>query len=209
VVPSGAGLLQQIPNQDTYAMLTTSKIQNLITDVFFNAADSDIVNVEIYTGTGGIREADRAMKAASASFTLVDTKQVTGSGNSMMFGAYFNQYRHIDGHTVTFKRLPLMDRGIMADISPLHPIDGLPTESYNMYCVDNSVYEGMRNLQYVSEAGREEITRIVQGMPASPDGNESLFASSDIDATSIQWMKTQGIFAMKPTNCFKMFNTIS
>lgn len=210
VVSSAAGMLQQIPNQDTYSMLTTKKIENLITDIFFNASDSDVVNVEIYTGTGGMREADRAMKAASAGFTLVDTKQVQGSGNSMMFGAYFNQYRHIDGHSVTFKKLPLMDRGVMADISALHPIDGLPLESYNMYCVDNSMYDGQKNIQYVSEAGREEVNRVVPGMAAPPDGyNETLFASSDIDATSVEWMKTQGIQIMKPTNCFKLFNVIS
>jgi hypothetical protein len=209
VVPSGAGMLQQIPNQDTYSMLTTKKIENLITDIFFNASDAATVNVEIYTGTGGMREADRAMKAASAGFTLVDTKQVQGSGNSMMFGAYFNMYRHIDGHTVKFIKLPLMDKGVMADISPLHPIDGLPLESYNMYCIDNSVYDGQKNIQYVSEAGREEVNRIVQGMSGAPGYDESLFASSDIDATSIEWMKTHGIAIMKPTNCFKLINTIS
>lgn len=103
-----------------------------------------------------------------------------------------------------------MDRGVMADISALHPIDGLPLESYNMYCVDNSMYDGQKNIQYVSEAGREEVNRVVPGMAAPPDGyNETLFASSDIDATSVEWMKTQGIQIMKPTNCFKLFNVIS
>ncbi|MFN7465331.1 MAG: hypothetical protein ACK53T_02335 [Planctomycetota bacterium] len=210
VVPSGAGMLQQIPNQDSYSFLTTGKIQNLIRDIFFNASDSDVVDVDIYSGTGGMEEADSAMKLASAAFTLVDTKQVTGEGNSMMFGAYFNQYRHIDGHKVTFKKLPLMDRGVMADVSDPHPITGLPLESYNMYCIDNSTYEGQRNIQYVSEAGREEVNRVVPGMAAPPDGyNETLFASSDIDATSVEWMKTQGVQVMKPTNCFKLFNGIS
>ncbi len=168
VVPSGAGMLQQIPNQDSYSFLTTGKIQNLIRDIFFNASDSDVVDVDIYSGTGGMEEADSAMKLASAAFTLVDTKQVTGEGNSMMFGAYFNQYRHIDGHKVTFKKLPLMDRGVMADVSDPHPITGLPLESYNMYCIDNSTYEGQRNIQYVSEAGREEVNRVVPGMAAPP-----------------------------------------
>ncbi len=205
VVPSGGGLLQQIPNSDSYSILTTKKIETLITDVFFNASDADIVNVDIYTGTGGMREADRAMKMASAGFTLVDTKQIQGSGNSMMFGAYFNMYRHIDGHTVTFKKAPMMDKGIMADISPLHPVDGLPSESYNMYCVDRSTYDGVPNIQYVSEKGRESIEKVVQGMMAPPGYNESLYSANDIDASSIQFMKTQGIAATHPTNCFKMF----
>lgn len=210
VVPSGAGMLAQIPNQDTYSILTTTKIENLITDIFFNASDADHVNVEVYSGTGGLREADRAMKTASRGFTLVDTKQISGSGNAMQFGSYFNTYRTIDGHTVTFKRLPLMDRGVMADISGTHPIDGLPLESYNMYCIDNSTRDGQKNIKYVSEAGREEVNKVVPGMAAAPDGyNDSLYASSDIDATSVEWMKTQGISIGVPTNCFKLFNVIS
>lgn len=211
VVPSGAGVLQQIPNQDQYSVLTTNKITTLITDIFFNASDADVVNVDIYTGTGGMREAHRAMMNEAKTFTLVDSNFIKKStGNYLAYGAYFNTYNHIDGHTVTFKKLPLMDKGIMADISRRHPIDNLPLESYNMYCIDNSTYEGQRNLQYVSEAGREEITKAVPGMAALPEGyNDSLYAGTDIDASAIHWMKTQGIHIMKPTNCFKLFCDIS
>jgi hypothetical protein len=209
VVPSGGGVLQQIPNSDSYSYLTTKKIETLITDVFFNASDADEVNVEIYCGTGGLREADRAMKMASAGFTLVDTKQIKGDGWNMMFGAYFNMYRHIDGHTVTFKKLPLMDKGVMADIMPLHPIDGITLESYNMYGLDNSTYDGQQNIQYVSEKGRESIEKIVNGMIGAPGYNDSIYAANDIDASSVQFMKSQGTAIIHPTNCFKMFNNIS
>jgi hypothetical protein len=213
VVPSGAGLLQQIPNQDSYSILTTTKLTSLIRDIFFNAADADTVDVEIYTGTGGLTEAHEAMNTAARGFTLVDSKQVKDSpsgSNKLMFGAYYNVYQHIDGHTVTFKKLPMMDRGILADGSPRHPITNLPNESYNMYCIDNSMYDGQRNLKYVSESGREEVTRVVQGMAASPDGYaDTLYASSDIDASSVQWMKTQGISCARPTNCFKLFNGLT
>lgn len=207
VVTSGAGMLQQIPNQDSYSVLTTKKIESLVTDIFYNASDADKVNVDIFTGTGGMREAHRSMENASKQFTLVDTKVVQGNAPGMLtFGAYFNVYRHIDGHTVTFRKLGLMDKGIMADISPRHPNDNLPIESYNMYCVDNSTYDGVKNLQYVSESGREEIQKVVPGMSPLPDGyTESIFASSDIDACSIEWMKTQGIAMIKPTNSFKLF----
>lgn len=210
VVPSGAGMLQQIPNEDQYSILTVNKLESLITDIFFNASDADIVNVEIYTGTGGLREASRAMEKASTAFTLVDTNFVKKNSDGFLtYGAYFNTYKHRDGHTVTFKKLPLMDRGIMADISAPHPNDGLPLESYNMYCVDNSTYEGMRNLQYVSEKGRENIEFVVAGASTPKGYGESVFRASDIDACSVQWMKSQGIQVMKPTNCFKMFNEIS
>lgn len=207
VVTSGAGMLQQIPNQDSYSVLTTKKIESLVTDIFFNASDADKVTVDIFSGDGGLREAHRAMENASKAFTLVDTKVIQGNAPGYLtFGAYFNTYRHIDGHTVTFRKLNLMNKGIMADISPRHPNDNLPTESYNMYCVDRSTYDGVSNLQYVSESGREEIQKVVPGMSPLPDGYaDTLFASSDIDACSIEWMKSHGIAVMKPTNCFKLF----
>jgi len=211
VVPSGAGMLQQIPNQDSYTFMTTTKLTNLITDIFFNASDADKVNVEIYSGSGGLREANDAMTKDAKGFTLVDSNFIKkGSDGYLMYGAYFNTYQHVDGHTITFKKLPLMDKGVMADISKPHPITGLPLESYNMYCVDNSTYDGQKNLQYVSELGREEVNKVVAGMSALPEGyNETLYVSSDMDASSIEWIKTQGIAVMKPTNCFKLFNTIS
>ena len=212
VVPSGAGMVQQIPNSDTYAELTTNKIENLITDIFFNASDADVVNVDIFTGTGGLRSADRAMKSASSGFITLGDKLITGApgSHSLAYGGYFNTYRHVDGHTVTFRKLPLMDRGVMADISGRHPIDNLPLESYNMYCIDRSTYDGQNNVQYVSESGREEITRVVPGMAQLPEGyTEAVYAASDIDASSIEWMKTQGIQLMKPTNCFKLMCNIS
>jgi len=206
VVTSGAGMLAQIPNTDSYSILTTNKIENLVTDIFFNASDADIVNVDVYTGTGGMREADRAMKLSSAGFIALGDKMISGEGRNLQYGAYFNTYRHPDGHTVNFKKLPLMDKGVMADISTRHPIDNLPLESYNMYCVDMSTYDGQRNVQYVSESGREEINKVVPGMSPLPDGyNDTLYASTDIDAASVEWMKTQGIQLMKPTNCFKLF----
>ena len=206
VVPSGAGMLQQIPNEDSYSILTEDKLKGLIREVFFNASDADKVMVEVYTGTGGMEEADRAMKTAAAGFTLVDSKVIKGDPSSgLQYGAYYNVYRHVDGHMVTFKKLPLMDNGVMADISPKHPITGLPLESYNMYFVDNSTYDGLRNIQYVSEAGREEIQKVVAGVNKLPDGyGDPLYVSSDIDASSIEWMKTHGIAVTHPTNCFKL-----
>jgi hypothetical protein len=218
VIPSGAGVIQQIPNEDSYSVLTTAKIETLITDIFFNASDADVVNVDIYTGSGGLNEADRAMKTSSAGFTLALGEKMIGGGtnsNALMYGAYFNTYRHPDGHTVNFKKLPMMDNGVMADISKAdgtsnHPVYGRPLESYNMYCLDMSTYDGLKNIQYVSEMGREEVNKVVPGMAALPDGyNETLYVSTDIDASSVQWMKTQGVQIMKPTNCFKLYCQIN
>lgn len=212
VVTSGAGALQQIPNEDQYSILSTSKLEKLITDIFFNASDSDKVNVEIYTGTGGTREAQRAMASAVAGsgFTLVDSNIVKRNSNgNLTYGAYFDTYMHRDGQTVTFKKLPLMDHGVMAAISPAHPTEGLPLESYNMYVIDNSTVEGEQNIQYISEKGREDINFMVAGGAKIP-GVEAMpmFRASSLDASSIEWIKTQGIELKRPTNSFKLFNSM-
>ena len=215
VVPMGAGVLQQIPNEDQYSEMTTSKLEQIITDVMFNATDATQVDIDVYTGTGGLREADRSMKAASGAFTLVDSVQVTSPGNAkglgkdLQFGSYFSIYKHIDGHKVTFRHNPIQDSGVVADVSDLHPIDGLPMESYNMYFIDNSVYNGEKNVQYVSEKGREDINFVVAGATVPMGYGNTPFRASDVDSASIEWMKSQGVTIKRPTNCFKVFNILS
>lgn len=209
VVPSGSGLLEQISNEDSYSFLSTAKLTQVITDVLFGASDADERVIEVFTGTGGLREADNAMKEAAAGFTLVDSNQVGGSGNNLSFGAYYKTFKHIDGHIIKFTKLNLMDEGAVAQASEKHPISGLPMESYNMYFIDNSIYEGEANLKYISEKGRENIEFIVAGATTPKGYSEIKYRASDVDASSVQWMKTQGIICRRPTNCFKLINKLS
>ena len=208
-VPQGAGVLQQIPNEDTYSFLTTTKLTQIIRDVFFGTSDATRRNIDVFTGTGGLEEADKAMKEAAKGFTLVDSKFVEGSGFDMVFGAYFKTFRHVDGHTITFRYLPLMDEGVVAQASEKHPITGLPMESYNMYFIDMSTYDGQSNLMYVSEKGRENIEFVVPGATVPKGHGMVKYRASDVDASSVQWMKAQGIIIRRPTNCFKLINVLN
>lgn len=210
IVLSGAGVIQQIPNQDSYSFMTERKIKQIITDLFYNANDATAVNVEIFTGLGGLEEADNALKRAMSGFTLVDSKIVSGSaGYDMVFGSYFKAYRHVDGHMVTFRHLPLLDLGVYAEISPKHPISGKPLESYTMYILDMSTYDGENNIQYVCEKGRESIEFAVAGAIVPPGFGDTRFRASDRDSASVHWMKSQGIQIKRPTNCLKVYCTIS
>ena len=121
-IPIGAGIDDQIPNKDTYGFLTTTKLKNTIGDVLYGASDTDAMNVVLYTGIGGAREFDESIKGeANGSRSGWDVllsgnvadKFVTGSagGHNLAFGAYFTTYRHVDGHTITLKSLPLLDYG--------------------------------------------------------------------------------------------------
>lgn len=211
IVTSGAGVMQQIPNEDSYSFLTEKKLKQIITDTFYNANDATAVNVEIFTGLGGLEELDNAMKRALVGFTLVDSKQFSSGANSwdMVYGSYFKAYRHVDGHMVTFRHLPLLDTGAYADISPKHPISGRPMESYSLYIIDMSTYDGENNLLYVSEEGREDIEFTVAGAVVPPGYPKERFRASDRDSASVHWMKSQGIQIKRPTNCVKVYCSIS
>ena len=212
VVPSGAGLLQQIDNVDTYVEMTTKKIETIISDLVYNASGAQNVSIDLFTGTGGLNAASKAMENKIAGFTFVDTSGFSkpdANGKRAFYGFYFDRYQTREGHTVRFRYHPGFDHGVKADISPKHPLEGYPMESYNMYAIDTSTYDGEPNVQYVSEKGRETIEKIVPGMSPMPFiGKETNIASTDIDASSIERMKTQGIVIKRPTNCLKIFNTI-
>ena len=214
VAPSGAGALQQITNSLSYSIVTGKFLRTLVNDLFFHANGTEKVHLVFFTGTGGMDGVSEALKDdVLSTFSIYrpdDAMKREGNGYYSTGGPYFNKLIHREGHTVTFLYHPLMDRGTKAAASPRHPITGWPMEGYNFYAMDMSMVEGQPNVQYVSESGRESIEKIVQGMSKTPVGaGDSLFASSDIDASSIEWMKTQGVAIRKPTNCAKIFCDVS
>lgn len=213
VVTSSAGLLQQITNSMTYSVMTAQFLRTMMNDLMFHANGTDPVHITFYTGTGGMDGASAALKDDVLSAFQIITPDVVMSKESNGYygtgGPYFNTLRHREGHSITFRYHPAMDRGPRAKSSPKHPVTGWPLEGYNYYAVDDSMVDGEPNIQYVSERGRESIEKIVQGMASTPGANDSMFASSDIDASSIEWMKTQAVALRRPTNCAKIYCDIS
>jgi hypothetical protein len=211
-VTSGAGIDEQIPNSDTYSYLTYNKLFNLIRDVTFNVTDT-IANIQIYTGTGGMDAVDLMLKNELKGFSMVaqgalNDKLVEGTGFNMVFGAFFKSLRHIDGHMITFIKHPMFDRGIEGTASEI-TASGLPASSYDMYFIDNSLYdtkEGrVNNIMYVQEEGREYTTYKVAGATnAKHIGITSELRSSDRDRSEVHGVKSQGIQIMKPQTCFKL-----
>lgn len=205
IVPIGSGVFEQIPNYDTYSFLTENKLKSTIRDVMFNSSDSEMVNIEIFTGTGGFEEFHNSILSASTSsgFQLIDSDKFIKQGNGgLVYGNYFNTYVHQDGQRVTLRKLPLLDTGAYADISPKHPITKLPLESYKMIFLDMSTYDGKSNIQYVAERGRESMQWAVTGATVPKGFPDSPLRASDIDAASTHHMKSCGIQIVRPTNCF-------
>jgi hypothetical protein len=194
----GPGLFQQIVNKDTYSTMTESKLKNIIGDLFYGMTDAAQKQITLYTGTGGAREFDEALKAhfgGSNSFKVSsgDSRFITGSGRNLGLTGYFTTYEHVDGHVVNVVKLPLFDHGAVAQARAKHPVTGYSLESYRMVFVDQSNYDGQNNLQMISKKGREMMRWCVAGSVV-PKGFESTSArASDVDGASVHMLKTAGL----------------
>jgi len=223
-IPIGAGIADQIPNINSYGFLTTRKLTNTIGDLLYGATDTEKMDVVLFTGKGGMREFSEAlMRDANGNGSgwvlqgAAADKFVTGAAgsNKLSYGAYFNQFKHIDGHTITVKHLPLLDNGSRAENSPPHPVTGWPLCSYEMYFIDMSSYDGIRNVQMISQKGRSLVRGIEQGMTlikgssyGDYNGN-ALQLATDQDKTAVHFLKTLGINIRRNTHCLKMFCDLS
>ena len=211
-IPMGAGVLEQIPNSNGYARLTANILKNTVRDTLYGASDAQKMNIVLFTGLGGLEEFDNAMKEDLASKTYIkldSSNFVGGGGRNLSLGGFFTSYEHIDGHTITVRHLPLLDNGARAKVSPKHPVTGLPIESYRMIFLDMSTYDGEANVIQTCMEGREFLRWAVAGatIPKGFSGND--LRASDVDGSSVHFMKTSGIQIKRATNCFDLTCTLS
>lgn len=207
-ITSGAGIDQQIPssNRDTYSLLSYNKFYNLVRDITFNITDS-LADIHIYTGRGGMADFDRMIKNELKGFTqFIDSRQFSSGENShtMTYGSFFTSFKHVDGQMLTVHYHPMFDRGLMAQAAPKHPITGLPITSHHFYFIDQTVYQGKSNLQYIVEEGRENINFVVAGVHTPLGYPQSVYRATDRDETSIENVRSGGIQIMRPTSCFAL-----
>ena len=205
VIPLGAGVIDQIPNTDQYAILTAKKLKNAVRDVLYGASDAAQMNILLYSGIGGLEEFDSAMKSeisAGAYIKNTDPKSfISGSGRNLTLGGFFTSYQHIDGHTITVRHLPLLDHGARALNSAKHPLTGLPMESYRMIFLDHSTYDGESNIKLVTQKGREMLRWAVAGSTIPPGFSGNALRATDVDGASVHFMKAAGIAIRRATNC--------
>ena len=212
VIPTGAGILEQVNNYSTYSSLTYNYLQNTVANALFGQSDTDGMSITLYTGRGGIREFDAAMKSAGITQQLIAggggniaDKFVGGSNYNLVSTGFFDSMYHIDGYFIKVKHNPIFDYGRRALKSPLHPDTGYPLESYRMVFVDDGVYDGEANLQLVTEKGRRFLHGVIPGMSPMPkqysilqgagnigSGNLSLI-TTDVDKSSYHRLMVGGV----------------
>jgi hypothetical protein len=208
-IPTGAGIDDQIKNSSTYGQLTAKKIRNTVLDVTFGSGDAPM-NIVLYTGTGGAEEFHNAMLEESGRYgQIIGDKFTTGVGSNLSLGAYYNRYLTPQGHVITVKIAHIFDYGSRAQNAPKHPITNLPLSSYDMYFVDQSMYEGEQNVVMVTQKGRAFIEGIEKGMAAiytmnGMAGNNNNFVSTEQDKSSVHYMAAKGVLIRRNTHCFKL-----
>ncbi len=206
-IPIGSGVIEQVPNYDTYSHLTAKKIKSTVRDALYGATDAQAVNIVMYTGLGGLEEFDNAMKEEVAAGNYIKNTNpvfITGTGRSLTLTGFFTSYEHIDGHKITVRHLPLFDNGVRAKNSYRHPVTGLPLESYRMLFLDQSVYDGEANILLVTQKGREMVRWAVAGatIPKGFTGND--LRATDVDGSSVHFLKVGGIQIRRATNCMHL-----
>jgi len=193
----GPGLLEQVINKDTYSVMTETKLKNIIGDLFYGMTDAANKQVTLYTGTGGAREFDEALKnhfVGTGGWKVGgENRFITGSGRNLGLTGYFNSYEHIDGHVINVVKLPMFDHGAVAQARTKHPVTGYSLESYRMVFVDQSNYDGQNNLQMINKTGREMLRWCVAGSVVPRGFDSSSSRASDVDGASVHMLKTAGI----------------
>lgn len=211
VIPTGAGVLEQVNNYSTYTSLSYNYLQNTVANALFGQSDTDGMSITLNTGRGGMREFDAAMKEAGVAQLVlgggagnVADKFIGGSNYNLVSMGFFDAMYHIDGYYIKVKHNKIFDYGRRAIKSPLHPDTGYPLESYRMVFIDDGTFDGEANLQVVAEAGRRYLHGVIPGMATMPrqyqilqgagninSGNLSLIAS-DVDKSSYHRLMVGG-----------------
>jgi hypothetical protein len=225
-VPMGMGIWQQIPTEMKYSRMTEGKMKDFISvmldhhEMGGNQNEGDYV---IVGGTGLLEEADAALKRSSSKFLTLSDKYVRGKDNmNLQYGAYFTEYLHSSGKVIKFVYDPSFDYGATAMSSPRHPLH--PERSILSYCglalnfsmvgVDKSQNktEKESNIVMLYEDGREYEDWMVLGGAKLPSGIQMEMVKSratDVDASAMHMMCTQGVHINYPSSCGKIICNIS
>jgi hypothetical protein len=222
-IPQGAGILEQVEeaNFDTYGYdLSVNKIKNTINDVFYNDTDSGKMEVMLHCGSGFADDFDRGIKSEGSTnqyWYKMSEEEIRNSKGTLEYGAYFTRYRHIKGHIITVQVSNFFDFGSIAqmerDNGDIHPRTGYPMFSHTGVFLDQSVYNGERNIKMACMKGQVDLVGIVRGitpLPVEwagaglPNAKDLGIISHDRDEASYETKTSRGLHISNITRCFML-----
>jgi hypothetical protein len=169
-------------------------------------------------------EVNKVLSSTADRYLTYSDKFVRGTDSmNLEFGAYFTRYKHSSGKTIAFTYDPSFDFGAKAQTAERHP--KYPEKSVLSFCgmaldfsdvevsgkSSSSASSIESNIVLTYEEGREYLDWLVLGGSQIPNVNMETYKSraSDIDASSMHMMSTQGCHINYPNNCTKFICTIS
>ena len=215
-IPHTAGMLEicKESNYDTYGeFLTVNKLKRTVGDVFDRDTDDGTMNIVLLAGKGFCEDFDDAMKTDakdSGFLTPLGDKMInTLTDNNLSYGAYFRQYRTVEGHIVTVKHCSYFDKGTTAEAAKqngmIHPRSGLPITSHQAAFVDFSNYDGNQNVRLVRQKGQIYKAKVIEGMtdiPACWGLPNTNHAATDVDKANYEVKSSLGLQVNKATKMF-------
>jgi hypothetical protein len=225
-IPMFAGIFDQMVNQTTHGRLTFKRLTDGIADVYNQFPDARGKMVTLYTGMGGMRDADRVLKQeANSTLGLLGQGAaanmfIKGSDRELEFTGYFDRFAHIDGYDVVFKYNPVFDFGRVAQAQKasgyIHPESGFAMESHRMVFLDLNSVEGEANLQfmkyeYIDSPYEENIiigtgkaTDIPPSLRRLTGGASDKRSSTDTNTHSYHRFASKGLQILRANQCLDM-----
>ncbi|MFA5395135.1 MAG: hypothetical protein WC346_03870 [Methanogenium sp.] len=221
-IPEGAGIFEMIKevNYDTYGeVLTLQKIKGTINHVFDKDTDTGKMEIVLVCGSGFADDFHEAIMndAKANGFTqALGEKMISGTQGMLSYGNTFTQYRDIKGNTITVKIDNIFDFGLLAENDRnngnLHPRTGRPMSSHVGVFIDNSIYEGERNMTMAVQKGQGDIFGILKGLSPIPaswgvlpvTGQSVNLLGTTIDEASYERKFSKGINIRNTTSCFML-----
>lgn len=199
----GAGLLEQIApaNKRYYTTLTADILDEFLFDLSYNILGTGERKFVALTGEMGMKEFDRVLREKASTYTLIDSKFITGSGQDLTLGGQFTTYKMLNGIELTLKHFPMYDNIVYN--RKLHPVSGKPLESYRFTIVDIGGRDGEANLVKVVRKDREMVMWYVGGSVAPGAGHGksvTTLRSNGKDGYTVNFLSEQGIMLRFPNS---------
>lgn len=199
----GAGLLEQIApaNKRYYTTLTADILDEFLFDLSYNILGTNERKFVALTGEMGMKEFDRVLREKASTYTLVDSKFVSGTGQELTLGGQFTTYKMLNGIELTLKHFPMYDNIVYN--RKLHPVSGKPLESYRFTIIDIGSRDGEANLVKVVRKDREMVMWYVGGSVAPGSGHAksaTTLRSNAKDGYTVNFLSEQGIMLRFPNS---------
>lgn len=214
-IPHTAGMMQicRESNYDTYGdVLPLAKLNRLISDILSNDSDSGICEMTLMCGAGFVSDFDEAIKTevkAEGFLTPLGDKMIDEYNGALSYGNYFRRYKTPEGHIITLKTLPFLDKGTMArnarDNGMIHPRTGKPITSHQAFLIDFSTYEGVQNVRKVRRKGNIYKTGILKGISGIPASWGSVSEPSIATEIDMSRYEIKNSYGLQVNNTSKMF----